>query len=113
MSRSRRTPHPDSSTIWTLAPEAKNRISVLGLSGCKLHEWEFEPEAAISALNYQAAKEYYAAPMQFTFFVVIDDEQIPLVADVWSTRATVSMRDVIGSSEGQVVMVRHSPHIAC
>ena len=86
-----------------------NEISVWGLSAEMLDEWKFESEAAIGALYYKAAEEFSMPPTQFTFFANIDEEQIPLEGDVWSLRAQVNMRDVLGSAKAQAVMVKHAP----
>ena len=48
-------------------------------------------------------------PTQFTFFAIIDNKQIALEGGIWSLRAQVSMRDIMGSLDAQVVMVKHSP----
>ena len=48
-------------------------------------------------------------PTQFTFFAITDGKQIPLEGDVWSLRAQVNMRDILGSAKAQVVMVKHVP----
>ena len=43
------------------------------------------------------------------FFAIIDGKQIRLEGDIWSLRAQVSMHDIMGSSNSQVVMVKHLP----
>ena len=43
------------------------------------------------------------------FFAIVDGKQIPLEGGIWSLRAQVSMRDLLGAPKAQVVIVKHMP----